>query len=36
MPKASLTAIVRHCDQLLRTGTIGDYDGAAPQVAPLG
>jgi dinuclear metal center YbgI/SA1388 family protein len=29
MPKASLTAIVRHCDQLLRTRTIGDYDGAA-------
>lgn len=29
MPKASLAAIVRHCDQRLRTGEIGDYDGAA-------
>ncbi|MEI9959671.1 MAG: Nif3-like dinuclear metal center hexameric protein [Limisphaerales bacterium] len=29
MPKASLAAIVRHCDQLLRTRDIGDYDGAA-------
>jgi dinuclear metal center YbgI/SA1388 family protein len=28
MPKISLTAIVRHCDQLLRTKEIGDYDGA--------
>jgi dinuclear metal center YbgI/SA1388 family protein len=28
MPKASLTAIVKHCDTLLRTATIGDYDGA--------
>jgi dinuclear metal center YbgI/SA1388 family protein len=29
MPKASLAAIVKHCDQLLRTKFIGDYDGAA-------
>ena len=29
MPKASLAAIVKHCDQLLRARDIGDYDGAA-------
>jgi len=29
MPKASLAAIVRHCDAVLRTGRTGDYDGAA-------
>lgn len=28
MPKASLAAIVRHCDVLLRTSVINDYDGA--------
>lgn len=28
MPKASLAAIVQHCDRLLRTTTIGDYNGA--------
>src|SRR5262245_27225576 len=28
MPKASLSTIVRYCDQLLRTGEIKDYDGA--------
>jgi dinuclear metal center YbgI/SA1388 family protein len=28
MPKVSLAAIVKHCDQLLRTSEIGDYDGA--------
>ena len=28
MPKISLTAIVKHCDQLLRTKEAGDYDGA--------
>jgi dinuclear metal center YbgI/SA1388 family protein len=28
MPKASLASIVKHCDQLLRTKEIGDYDGA--------
>ena len=28
MPKSSLTAIVKHCDQILRTAKIGDYDGA--------
>jgi dinuclear metal center YbgI/SA1388 family protein len=28
MPKASLAAIVKHCDQLLCTADIGDYDGA--------
>jgi dinuclear metal center YbgI/SA1388 family protein len=28
MPKTSLAAIVKHCDQLLRTKEIGDYDGA--------
>lgn len=28
MPNASLAAIVKHCDQLLRTREIGDYDGA--------
>jgi dinuclear metal center YbgI/SA1388 family protein len=29
MPTASLTAIVKYCDGLLRTREIGDYDGAA-------
>jgi dinuclear metal center YbgI/SA1388 family protein len=29
MPKISLTAVVRHCDRLLRTLEIGDYEGAA-------
>jgi len=29
MPKVLLAAIVKHCDQLLRTKSIGDYDGAA-------
>src|SRR5436190_19452452 len=29
MAKASLSQIVRHCDQLLRTVEIKDYDGAA-------
>jgi dinuclear metal center YbgI/SA1388 family protein len=29
MSKASLAAIVKYCDQLLRTKSIGDYDGAA-------
>ncbi|HEY2328612.1 MAG TPA: Nif3-like dinuclear metal center hexameric protein [Verrucomicrobiae bacterium] len=29
MPKASLAAIVKHCDQILRTAEIGDYAGAA-------
>lgn len=28
MAKASLAAIVRYCDRLLRTAAIGDYDGA--------
>jgi len=28
MPKASLAAIVKHCDQLLRTREFIDYDGA--------
>lgn len=28
MSKASLAAIVRHCDQVLQTAVIGDYDGA--------
>jgi dinuclear metal center YbgI/SA1388 family protein len=28
MPNASLKAIVKHCDRLLRTREIGDYDGA--------
>jgi dinuclear metal center YbgI/SA1388 family protein len=28
MPNASLKTIVKHCDQLLRTEKIGDYDGA--------
>src|ERR1700690_416065 len=28
MPKVSLAAIVKHCDQLLRAKGIGDYDGA--------
>ncbi len=28
MPKASLPAIVTHCDRLLRTAAIGDYAGA--------
>lgn len=29
MPKASLAAITKHCDRILRTAEIGDYDGAA-------
>jgi dinuclear metal center YbgI/SA1388 family protein len=29
MPKPSLTAMVHHCDRILRTAEIGDYDGAA-------
>ena len=29
MPKISLAAIIKHCDQLLCTKAIGDYDGAA-------
>jgi dinuclear metal center YbgI/SA1388 family protein len=29
MPKVSLKTIVAHCDQILRTREIGDYDGAA-------
>src|ERR1700674_2875545 len=29
MPKASLAAIVAHCDKILRTRETGDYDGAA-------
>ena len=29
MPKTSLAAIVKYCDQVLRTREIGDYDGAA-------
>lgn len=28
MPKASLAAMVEHCDRILRTREIGDYDGA--------
>lgn len=28
MPKASLAAMVKHCDRLLRTADIGDYAGA--------
>jgi len=28
MPKASLAAIVKYCDRILRTAEIGDYDGA--------
>jgi dinuclear metal center YbgI/SA1388 family protein len=29
MPKPTLSTIVRHCDRLLRTTTVGDYPGAA-------
>src|ERR1039457_604412 len=29
MLKAPLAAIVKHCDRILRTREIGDYDGAA-------
>lgn len=29
MPKLSLAQLVQHCDTLLQTATIGDYDGAA-------
>ena len=29
MPKASLADIVAHCDKILRTAEVGDYDGAA-------
>src|SRR4051812_32406687 len=29
MPKASLRALVQHCDRVLRTSEIGDYGGAA-------
>jgi dinuclear metal center YbgI/SA1388 family protein len=32
MPKASLAAIVKHCDKILRTAEIGDYDGAVNGV----
>ena len=28
MPKTSLTTVVQHCDQILRTKEFGDYDGA--------
>jgi dinuclear metal center YbgI/SA1388 family protein len=28
MPKASLAALVKHCDRILRTRETGDYDGA--------
>ena len=28
MPKVSLAAITKHCDRILRTREIGDYDGA--------
>lgn len=28
MPKATLAAVAAHCDKILRTGEIGDYDGA--------
>jgi dinuclear metal center YbgI/SA1388 family protein len=28
MPKAELSVIVRHCDRILRTAEVGDYDGA--------
>jgi dinuclear metal center YbgI/SA1388 family protein len=28
MPKVALAAIVQHCDRILRTREIGDYDGA--------
>ena len=28
MPTASLAAIVQHCDRLLRTAEVGDYEGA--------
>ena len=28
MPKISLAAVIAHCDKILRTGEIGDYDGA--------
>ena len=28
MPKTLLTTVVKHCDALLRTNAIGDYDGA--------
>jgi dinuclear metal center YbgI/SA1388 family protein len=29
MPKAPLAVIVKHCDKILRTSEVGDYDGAA-------
>ena len=29
MPKVPLPALVAHCDKILRTAAIGDYDGAA-------
>jgi dinuclear metal center YbgI/SA1388 family protein len=29
MPKTSLATLVQYCDRILRTGEIGDYDGAA-------
>jgi hypothetical protein len=29
MPKVSLKTIVEHCDKILRSREIGDYDGAA-------
>jgi dinuclear metal center YbgI/SA1388 family protein len=38
MPKTSLAVIVKHCDTILRTREIGDYDGATNglQVAKAG
>ena len=29
MPKVPLETIIAHCDKILRTNEIGDYDGAA-------
>ena len=29
MPKVPIHKIVTHCDQILRTAALGDYDGAA-------
>ncbi len=28
MPKVKLATLAGHCDEILRTGEVGDYDGA--------
>ncbi|HXI71566.1 MAG TPA: hypothetical protein VNN22_14520 [Verrucomicrobiae bacterium] len=33
MPKIPLATLVKHCDQILRTRDIGDYDGVALKIS---